>query len=365
MTIKAIETLVKGRLCVVRVHCDDGIIGLGQTAPSNPDITSLVLHRHIAPHFLGGNADDIEALVDCSLCANYKFHGSYLCRAAAGVETALWDIHAARRGKLVAEILGARSLVLPVYGSSMRRDISPEDEIARLERLHDSYGFEAFKVKIGARMGRNGDASPGRTERLVKLACQRLAGRVYLKADANGAYEAPRAIEIGRMLQDHGFDHFEEPCPFDEIEQTAEVAASLSIAIAGGEQDHDPAQWRRMLRLGAVDIVQPDVCYAGGLARSLRVARLAAEADRLAVPHSANHSLVLLFALHAFAAMPNAAPFAEYSIEDNWAADLYHPALKVVDGKVELPRGVGWGVQINEPWAADAQRTVSRVDTSA
>ena len=70
------------------------------------------------------------------------------------------------------------------------------------------------------------------------------------------------------------------------------------MKVAGGEQDNDLAQWRRMMRMRAVDIAQPDVCYVGGLTRALRVAALAGAAGMPCTPHSANHSLVLVFTLH-------------------------------------------------------------------
>jgi L-alanine-DL-glutamate epimerase-like enolase superfamily enzyme len=72
-----------------------------------------------------------------------------------------------------------------------------------------------------------------------------LGDRVDLLADANSCYTAPKAIEVGRLLEDYGYCHFEEPCPYWELEWTAEVAAALKIAVAGGEQDNDLAQWRR------------------------------------------------------------------------------------------------------------------------
>lgn len=87
---------------------------------------------------------------------------------------------------------------------------------------------------------------------------------ITLKADANSGFTPPRAIAIGRLMEDQAYDHYAEPCPSWELEWTADVAAALSIPVAGGDQDHDLAPWRRMIRMNAVDIVQPDVLYLGG-----------------------------------------------------------------------------------------------------
>jgi L-alanine-DL-glutamate epimerase-like enolase superfamily enzyme len=85
------------------------------------------------------------------------------------------------------------------------------------------------------------------------------------------------------------------------------VAEALKMFVAGGEQDNDLAQWRRMIRMNAVDICQPDICYIGGITRAWRVAQMARKAGKLVVPHSSHHSLVTLFSLHFMAAIPNAA----------------------------------------------------------
>ncbi|HXZ72763.1 MAG TPA: enolase C-terminal domain-like protein, partial [Streptosporangiaceae bacterium] len=170
-------------------------------------------------------------------------------------------------------------------------------------------------------------------------------------------------IEVGRMLQDQGVCHFEEPCPYWEQEWTAEVAAALDLDVTGGEQDCLLTTWRRMLRLRAVDVAQPDVCYLGGLTRTLRVAQMAAEAGLPVVPHSANLSLVTVFSLHLMAAIPNAGPYVEFSIEPGsyypWQRGLFDPGFVVEDGMVAVPAGPGWGVDIRPGWLARAERRIS------
>jgi len=115
-----------------------------------------------------------------------------------------------------------------------------------------------------------------------------------------------------------------------------------------------------MIHMRAVDIVQPDVCYIGGITRALRVAKMAAEAGLPCVPHSANLSLVTVFTLHMLAAIPNAGPYLEYSIEPTgWTDGLYTPALHVEDGSVAVPDGPGWGIEINPDWLEQAHYQVS------
>jgi len=361
--ITSIETFTQSSsLCVVRIRTDDGTEGYGQTAPFDADITATVLHRKVARLVLGADPADFQAISGRVIEANYKYPWSFICRALAGVDTALWDWLGRRAGKSVCALLGGTPRPIPVYGSSMSRTIQPADEAARLLRLRDSQGFNAFKVRIGKVCGHDQDQWPGRTEALVPAVRKAVGDRADLLADANSCYTPRKAIEVGRLLEGQGYCHFEEPCPYWELEWTAEVAAALKIAIAGGEQDNDLAQWRRMLRVKAVDIVQPDVCYVGGLTRALRVASLAHQAGLPCVPHSANLSLVMVFTLHLMGAIANPGKHAEFTVERNGWSDLYRPALEVRDGQVRISDGPGWGVAINPEWLAKAQRLQTRLD---
>jgi L-alanine-DL-glutamate epimerase-like enolase superfamily enzyme len=360
MKITSIETFTRDPLSIVRVRTDDGAEGYGQVAPFNADITAIVLHRQISPLVLGANPTELDAISDRCIDGNHKYPWSYVCRALAGVDTALWDMRGKRAGKSVRELLGGKARAVNAYGSSMRRDIQPEEEARRLAGLRDSHGFGAFKIRVGKTCGHDEDEWPGRSEALVPAVRRAIGDGVKLLVDGNSCYTPAKAIALGHLLEEQNVCHFEEPCPYWELEWTAEVTAALKLDVAGGEQDNDLAQWRRMIRMGVVDVTQPDICYVGGLTRALRVAEMAAQAGLPCVPHSANLSMVSVFTIHMLAAIPNAGPYMEFSIETPvWERDLYSPCLEVRAGKVAVPDGPGWGVTINPTWLAAATRQVS------
>jgi L-alanine-DL-glutamate epimerase-like enolase superfamily enzyme len=226
--------------------------------------------------------------------------------------------------------------------------------------LRDRLGYRAFKIRVGSVNGRDRDQWAGRTEELIPTVRQRLGEDIALLVDGNSCYTPPRAIQVGRLLEEHGYCQFEEPCPYWELEWTAEVARALEVPVSGGEQDNDLAQWRRMIDMPAVDIVQPDILYLGGILRTLRVAAMAAERNMPCVPHSANRALVTVFSLHVMGAIPNAGNYVEFSIEPTaWAENYFEPNLRVVDGKVAIPSEPGWGVRIRPDWLEQATRQVS------
>ena len=360
MKIAQLETFANEFVCFVKLTTDDGAIGWGQTSTYNADITAQVFHRQVVPWVLGQRADDIQALIDRVEEKEHKFPGSYRCRALAGLDTALWDLHGRVAGKPVVELLGGKPGWLRAYASSMKRDITPEAEAERLVRLRDELGFTAFKWRVAAECGRDIDEWPGRTEKIVPTVARALGDGIDKLVDANSGYSPRRAIEVGRLLEQEGVGHFEEPCPYWHLEQTREVTAALSLDVTGGEQDWDLATWQRMIDLRAVDIVQPDVMYMGGITRTLTVARMAAAAGLSVTPHSANLSLVTMCTMHLLGAIPNAGKYLELSIEGAdyypWQQELFiGDPYRVEAGRVQIPSAPGWGVEINPAWLDRAE----------
>ncbi len=366
MKIKSIETFSTRYVCLVRVLTDSGHEGWGQVAPYHADTTAQVVHRQVAPHALGADAGDIDALVDLIPEREHKFPGSYIQRAVGGLDTALWDLRGKLEGKSVCELLGGTPRPIRVYGSSMKRDITPQDEVARFQRLRQECGYDAFKFRVGRECGHDQDEWPGRTEEIVATVGKALSGEADLLVDANSCYTPARAIEVGQLLQDHGICHFEEPCPYWELAWTKEVADALDIDVTGGEQDCLLTTWRQMIAMRAVDVVQPDICYIGGLTRTLRVADMARAVGLPCTPHAANLSLVTVFTLHMMGAIASAGPYVEFSIEGPdyypWQYDIFEPALIARDGKVQIPDSPGWGVEINKSWLEAADYAMSEIE---
>ncbi|MGF1446565.1 MAG: mandelate racemase/muconate lactonizing enzyme family protein [Pikeienuella sp.] len=370
MKLTALETFTTSDVGFVRATAEDGSIGWGQVSTYNADITCQILHRQVAPWMLGadisletGNLDD---LLDLVTDREHKFPGSYLRRAMAGVDTAIWDLRGRVAEKPVAALLGGSAGPLRAYASSMKRDITPEAEAARLVRLADRDGFSAFKVRAGSEVGRGRDEWPGRTEAIIPAIRKALPGADLL-IDANSCYAPAQAIEVGRRLQDNGYRHFEEPCPYWELEQTKEVADALEIDVTGGEQDCDLTVWRRMIAMPAVDVVQPDILYLGGICRTLRVVGMAKAAGLPVTPHCANLSMVTLFTMHLLRAIPDAAgPYLEFSIEGPdyypWQEGLFSESpYEVSDGHVRVSDAPGWGVEIAPEWLARSSYRVSAI----
>ncbi|MFW8636663.1 mandelate racemase/muconate lactonizing enzyme family protein [Cribrihabitans pelagius] len=355
--IRRIETFCTPLIGFVRVTAEDGSTGWGQVSTYNSDLTCEILHRQVAPWALGRGMDALEEVIAEVPLREHKFPGTYLRRAMAGLDTAVWDWRGKAAEKPVAELLGGSAGPVRAYASSMRRDLTPEDEAARMLRLRDAQGFDAFKVRVGAECGQDRDEWEGRTEAIIPAIRKAMGPDAALLADGNSGFSPARAVEVGRKLEANDYEHFEEPCPYWELEQTTEVTRALDIDVAGGEQDWDLQQWKRIIAMRAVSIIQPDILYLGGMARSMDVARMGHAAGLPCTPHCANLSLVTLFTMHLLRAVPNPGRYLEFSIEGDdyypWQRGLFvNDPYTISGGQAVVTEAPGWGVEINPEWLA-------------
>lgn len=364
MKITKLETFGNEFVAFTRVTTGTGATGWGQLSTYCADITTEVFHRQVARHAIGTEIADLDDTLQRIYEREHKFPGSYLRRAQTGLDTAVWDLRGKLAGKPVVSLLGGTPGPLRAYASSMKRDITPEDEAKRFVKLRDEKGFTAFKWRVGAECGRGQDEWPGRTEAVVPIVSKALGDGIDKLVDANSCYGPARAIEVGHILQDNGIGHYEEPCPYWEYDQTAEVRAALDIDITGGEQDCELSSWQLMIEHHAVDILQPDVMYMGGISNTLKVCEMGRRAGLPITPHAANLSLVTMCTMHLLKAIPNAGKYLEFSIEGAdyypWQEGLFlNDPYRIDAGHALVPDAPGWGVEINPAFLDKAKYRVT------
>jgi L-alanine-DL-glutamate epimerase-like enolase superfamily enzyme len=316
-----------------------------------------ILLRRVVPHFIGKDARDLEALIDSVYIANYKMAGQAFWAPVAYVEQSLFDLLGRTVKKPVGSLLGGViKKEIPVYLSGSGRETTAEQEVDVYVQGIERTGAKAVKFKIGGRMSRNADAYPGRTETMMKLARKRLGGSITIYVDANGSYNAAKAIEIGRMLQDLGVKFFEEPCPWEELGETRKVADALEMPVAAGEQDASLWRFQWMIQNRVMDIVQPDLNYNGGFIRAARVARMARASNMPIVPHNPQTGASAVNILQFASATPNIGPYMEDPHRGPEKAESwYAPNFFIRNGTVKVPEGPGLGIEIDPSYLANAQ----------
>jgi L-alanine-DL-glutamate epimerase-like enolase superfamily enzyme len=288
--------------------------------------------------------------------SNYKLQGITLWSGVAAVEMGLLELLGRTASCPVADFFGGvRRRDVAVYVASGNRGNTPEAEIEHLHKIVAESGAKALKFRLGGRMSRNADSRPGRTEALIPLVRRVFGDSMVLYADANSSYDAREAIRIGRLMEANGYGFYEEPCEFDDLWGTKEVADALDLPVAGGEQEFSMHRWRWMIAQRGVDIVQPDLHYGGGFIRATQVARMAEAAGLTVVPHMSGGGLGYLDVVHFASFTPNAGPFMEF--KGNSSLPVHSPTSPLVSlaGLVRVPEGPGFGVEIERDFVKKAR----------
>jgi L-alanine-DL-glutamate epimerase-like enolase superfamily enzyme len=336
---------------ICRITSTDGAEGL--SVANNDQMASLypVFLNRLQPFFPGRDARDWETMLEevYAYRSNYKLQNLALWVPLATIEFALLDmlgkIAGLPMGKLIGEIHNPR---VAVYQANDYRGKSAAESIGMIRRQVARTGARAVKIKVGGRMSHNRDYPPGRTEALIPMVRKAFGEQMILYADSNGSYDVVEAIRVGQLMEEYRFDFFEEPVPFDWYEETRQVNEALTIPIAGGEQEPSLHNFRWLLGNHALDIVQPDIFYFGGMIRSMKVARMAEVMGKGCTPHTSGSGLGYLYMMHFVSALPNAGPFHEFKgFNRDIPLDGPGSSMSSFNGMVVVPTGPGLGMTID------------------
>jgi L-alanine-DL-glutamate epimerase-like enolase superfamily enzyme len=352
-----VDLLRNGGTFLVRARSTDGATGLAEANGAVLASAWPILVQRVAPSFAGKDARELEALLEEVYLhqSNYKWQGLPFWSCVASVELAVLDLLGQVSGRALGDLLGGvKRREIAVYRASSHRGNTAEEELDYLKKVVAEDGAKALKFRLGGRM-RYDETTTKRDHALIRTTRQAFGDAVTLYADANGSYDVPMALEIGRAMQDHGFRFYEEPVPFDHYEETRQVADALAIPIAGGEEEASLRQFRWMIETGVLQVVQPDLFYFGGMVRSLRVARMAEAAGLECTPHMSGGGLGFLYAAHFASFAPAHGPHQEYKGTDDLPVSSPTAPLRAVKGVVRVPTGPGLGVVFDPAFLHEAR----------
>lgn len=360
--VQSVELLRNGGDFIVRIRTRDGAEGLSiPNASRLIDAYPIFLNR-VAPFLIGKDLRSWEAHLTelYRWKSNYKWQGLAFWVCVAAAEAAVLDLLGKQSGQSIGELLGGvKRRTLSVYRASGNRGNRPEEEIEHLQRLVEESGAKAIKFRLGGRMSNNADSLPGRTETLIPLVRETFGPEMTLYGDANSSYDAAHAIPIGRLMEQHDYGFFEEPCPFDHLHETQRVADALKIPVAGGEQEFSQERFRQTIARRMVDIVQPDLHYYGGFVRSMRVARMADAAGMQCVPHMSGSGLGYVDAAHFVSCIPNPGAHQEFKGNTSLPIECDTSSLRCENGQLQVPTGEGYGVTIDPAFLSGARAVTS------
>ena len=337
--------------CIVEIETTDGIVGWGECyGPSA--VAKAYIETQFAPRIIGRDAFDVEVIWE-DLYNRIKDYGGrgMATSALSGIDIALWDIIGKSCGKPIHKLIGGAyrtevtAYATGLYFIDMDRLI--EEAVEEAEEFVGN-GFVAIKMKIGL-------GSPKLDIERVAAVRKAIGDDVRLMVDANHCFTVPQAIRIGRELEKLNVEWFEEPISPEDVDGYVEVTRSLDMAVAGGENEFTRWGFRDLVVRKAMDIIQPDVCAAGGISECRKIATLASAHGVECIPHAWGSAIGLAATLHFLAALPDQPPsfrpmppLLELEQCENPFRDLLtvEPIVQQ-GGKVQIPTGAGLGIEID------------------
>jgi len=349
---------------LVEIETDNGLVGIGEAGSAGGPLasTQVVVEQELKPLLMGEDPLLIERLWQ-KMFQRSRQHGrrGIVMHAISGLDLALWDI-AGKIAKLpVYRLLGAYRDKVEAYASGgfyqEGKDVSAlADEAAG----YIAQGYRAMKMKVG----RNPSTQTNLREMLaqhdmcmvsldedlarVEAVRKALGREAKLMIDINCAWSPALAIQMGQALEPYHLYWIEEPVATDDIRGSAEVARALGTAIAGYETEIGLYGFRELIIRGAVDIVQPDIAWAGGFTECRRIAALAHAYNLMVAPHAFSSAITLVAAIHLLASIPNGL-ILEFDQNPNALRQelLKEPITVDREGFVTLPDRPGLGVELD------------------
>jgi len=358
--IQSLELYERENNWFISARSKEGTEGWSVGHPKKMELSQNVFTKVIAPYMRGKDARDLDQLVDGVFLngSNYKMQGQLFWVSLAAAEFAILDLLGKTAKRSAAYLLGGqRKNQINLYVANNHRSKNAQESLHRIIKSVKSINAKALKFKIGGRMKKI-DEVPNRTKKLIPMVAEALGDKCTLYADANGSYlSVQKAIEVGKILEANGVAFYEEPVPFDYLEETKQVANALSMPIAWGEQESSQWRFKWMVKNSGVRIFQPDIFYYGGLIRSLRVAQMAAIRGFDCTPHISGGGFGFLYMGIFASCCPNAGPYQEYKgLTDNFPWESTGDKITVKNGSMTVPNGHGIGVDIDPNYLAKARR---------
>lgn len=335
---------------LVEIETDEGVSGWGECY--GPARMTQAVVDELGSMIIGSDPLNSEFIWQ-DLYARLRDHGQkgLLIEGLSGIDIALWDIRGKYFNAPVWQLMGGRMRSdVQAYATGLyRRDSG--DAVHYLVEEALSYveqGFTAMKLKVG--FGVEEDYTVTRAIR------EAIGPDITLMVDANHAYDAVAAIKLARKIEQFDIAWFEEPVPPEDLQGYLRVKAATAIPLAGGECEFTRYGFKNVLVNEAMDIIQPDICAAGGLTECKKIADMAQAFGIRTNPHVWGSGVGIAASLQWIAMVPTHTPISLSPTQPLLEFDqTEHPVRQAIlqtpighqQGVVTIPSGPGLGIEIN------------------
>ncbi|WRS27861.1 galactonate dehydratase [Oscillospiraceae bacterium MB08-C2-2] len=363
MKITEINTyLVRPRWCFVEIKTDSGLCGWGEPVIEGKAATVKACVEEVADQLIGQSPLEIEDIWNKLYRAGFYRGGPIVMSAIAGIDQALWDIKGKYFNAPVYDLMGGPCRNSMRVYSWIGGD--RPDDVARAAKEKQDQGFTAIKMNATEEL-QFIDSYEKVDAVLNRVASIRSATGKYfgIAVDFHGRVHKPMAKLLAKKLEEFDLMFIEEPVLCDNMECFPEIARACNIPIATGERLFSRWDFKRLLQMGGVDIIQPDLSHAGGITEVKKIASMAEAYDVALAPHCPLGPIALASCLQVDATCYNAV------IQEQSMGIHYNVGRSVleyirnqkdfefVDGHVKLPTLPGLGVEVNKELVIEESAT--------
>ena len=357
MKISKMTPMVLGtpwrNLTFLKVETDEGLVGVSEVRSIRPDALLGYLKQIEKRYVLGSNPFDIERLVRCAFVDDFLRVNDISAAGIALVEMACWDIVGKATNQPVYKLLGGATRdKIKAYANgwyTVEREPAAFQEAAKKVVAR---GYRALKVDpFGSGFYDLERSEKIRSISLIEAIRGAVGPDVEILIEMHGRFSPATAIEMARELEPFKPSWVEEPVPPDNLEAMAKAAAKINIPVATGERIHTRHETRRLLELGAVDVLQTDITMSCGILEGKKIAAMADASYVTFAPHNTGGPVSTAACLQLAACTTNFKIQEHFNdFVDAWVKDAAkgpgYPEVK--DGYFALPSGPGLGVTLNE-----------------
>ena len=325
----------------VEIESDDGIVGIGGPVP---EVQAYIIEKELKPLLLGHDPLAIERLWD----RMYRFsvHGrkGINMMAMSAVDCALWDLKGKWANAPVYTLLGGPIRTeIPAYASMLGYSLDPELVQERVQQIvQQGYGATKWFFRDGPTDGVGGIA---RNMRLVETVRESAGPDVDIMFDAWMSWDVPYTIRMAERMEEYSPRWIEEPVLPDKIAQYAEIRQNSVVPISGGEHEYTRWGLQQLMDVGACDVYQPDVHWAGGISEMMKITAIASAYDVPIIPHGTSNATA-----HFIAAWPEpTCPIMEYLIKWRQVGEYFlKTPVKPEGGVIKLTDEPGLGMELDK-----------------
>jgi galactonate dehydratase len=339
----------------VRIHTDEGLIGLGESYP-NAEAEAAIVHSRLAAVLLGKDPTAIDRLwADMFLAVSYSGWAGAEMRAISAVDIALWDLLGKVTGQPIYRLLGGASRQsIRIYNTCYDR-VSFTDEPARLARELLASNVRAMKIwpfdPIAKETAGNYISSDQlrRAIEPLRIIREEFGDSIELAIEFHGFWNLPCAIKIAAALETYKPMWLEEMLPQDNLASYAELARSTDLPLCLSERLMTRWGFRELLENRAASIIMPDVAWCGGLSEAKKIATMAESYYLPVAPHNCGGPILHFATAHFSANVTNL--FVMETVRRHYNEEyeglVTRSLVPEESGELPLPLGPGLGVELS------------------